>query len=248
MKSSVPDPDASQRSGDGGSCDPEIETAVLLDAVIHDLRTPLSAMSGWLEVLEAHVGESTDDLLARALRGLRRSVDAQAGILNTLSETLAQQRRTLGPHQDCLLLERLQQAMGVLESRRAAVSIDLARLAPLRHFSGAAELTCVDAGPPLTDACAVLLQALAIAQSTADGPIVISGGAAQLRITVPGGSGDRAPLRGLCQGFGGYGARRPDLRIQTLWLARSMLRRCGLDLRMAPGDAGFDLLIGRLGA
>ena len=71
--------------------DEHSETGVLLDALIHDLRTPLSAMSGWLEVLEAHFGE-VDGIVGRALPGLRRGVEGQTQTLNGISDVLTKQR------------------------------------------------------------------------------------------------------------------------------------------------------------
>ena len=120
MSSQPFDPASARRSSAGGDdppCDPEMDTVVLLEAMIHDLRTPLSAMSGWLEVLEAQLGGAAEPMAERALRGLRRSVDAQAGVLNMLSETLARQRSEPGERDECLLLERLQAAMARLEAR-----------------------------------------------------------------------------------------------------------------------------------
>jgi hypothetical protein len=36
------------------------------------------------------------------------------------------------------------------------------------------------------------------------------------------------------------------MRAQALWLARSMLRRCGLALQMSPvAEGGFSLLVSR---
>ncbi len=241
--------DLAARRADGPEpgCDPVLETAILLDAVIHDLRTPLSAMSGWLEVLEAQIG-AVDGLTGRALQGLRRGVDGQTRVLNVLSDTLMKQRMALPPGGDCLLLERMQQALQDLERRGtgSASPVETRRLAALARLVPTGSLTCADAGAALADACGVLLQALSIAQSGADAPITVTADAAGIRFTVPGGSGDPSPLHGLCNGLAGYATRRPDIRVQSLWLARTMLHRCGLVLQTVPADdGGFSLWIAR---
>lgn len=229
-------------------CDPVAEVAVLLDAIIHDLRTPLSAMSGWLEVLEAHFGEA-DGIVGRALQGLRRGVDSQAGGLNNLSDVLMKQRIDLPADGDCLLLERMQLALRQMDARRdlPVESPGSARLDPLRSFDAAGSLTCKDAGSGLNDACGTLLRALVAAQDAADGSLSITANANKILITVPGGSGDASALRSLCQGLAGYSARLPEIRPQALWLARSMLQRCGLTMQMSPaGGGGFNLLLSRV--
>jgi hypothetical protein len=233
---------ASQRD-----CDPVIETAVLLDSVIHDLRTPLSAMSGWLEVLEAHFGEA-DGIVGRALLGLRRGVDSQTAGLSHLSDVLMKQRMDLPLDGDCVLLERMRQALDHLESQPDS-PVDRhasARLAPLKALQAAASLKCQDAGSSLNDACGTLLHALAVAQDAADGPLSIAADEDKVVISVPGGSGDQSALRSLCNGLAGFSGKRPEIRAPALWLARSMLQRCGLAMQMkaVPGG-GFDLLLSR---
>src|SRR5690606_27378662 len=91
------------------------ETGVLLDALIHDLRTPLSAMSGWLEVLEAHLG-AVDGIVGRALLGLRRGVEGQTQTLNGISDVLTKQRLEL-PEAECNLLEQLPTSLSEVAGR-----------------------------------------------------------------------------------------------------------------------------------
>lgn len=228
-------------------CDAVSETATLLESIIHDLRTPLSAMSGWLEVLEAHFGEA-DGIVGRALTGLRRGVDSQTSGLNGLSDVLMKQRIDLPATEDCLLLERMQLALRQMEERREPPldQVVAERLKPFRLLDPSGSLTCQDAGSSLNDACGTLLHALAVAQDAADGPMSISANADKVLITVPGGSGDPSPITSLCNGLAGYYANRPDLRAQALWLARSMLRRCGLALQMSPtAGGGFSLLLSK---
>ena len=238
---------ADQAGSMGRAPDPVVETAVLLDTVIHDLRTPLSAMSGWLEVLEAHFGEA-DGLVGRALLGLRRGVDSQTKGLNGLSDVLMKQRIDLPVEGECLLLERLQFALQHMSLREDAPldNAELGRLAPFRSLDPRGSFTCKDAGSSLVDACATLLHALAVSQADADGAMSITGSADKVLITVPGGSGDRTPLKSLCHGLEGYATRRPEMRAQALWLARAVLQRCGLVLQMSPaGGGGFNLLLSR---
>ncbi len=230
-----------------GTCDPVTETAVLLDSIIHDLRTPLSAMSGWLEVLEAHFGEA-DGIVGRALLGLRRGVDSQTVGLSSLSDVLMTQRIDLPVNGDCVLLERMRLALDQLEARPDS-PLDRqasARLAPFKSLKLEGSLKCQDAGSSLNDACGTLMHALALAQDAADPPLSIQADGGKVVIALTSASGDPSALKSLCQGLAGYSAKRPEIRVPALWLARSMLQRCGLDLQMkSAGTGGFDLLVTR---
>lgn len=223
------------------------ETTVLLDAVIHDLRTPLSAMSGWLEVLESHLGEA-DGIVGRALLGLRRGVNQQTKGLNDLSDVLLQQRVERVDLGETRFLGRLQQGLQQLDSYKDP-GLDEAesdRLEPLRSLDISESLVCADAGSSLVDACATLLRAVATAQADSDGPISVTSDRGRVLIAVPGASGDRSALTGLVNGLGNYVDRRAEIDVQSVWLARATLQRCGLTLKMRPaGDGGIDLLIKR---
>ena len=224
-----------------------LETAVLLDSIIHDLRTPLSAMSGWLEVLEAHFGEA-DGIVGRALLGLRRGVDSQTLGLSGLSDVLMKQRIEIPGEGDCTLLERLQLALqDMRQSADGPPDPTVAvRLAPFLALETAGSLTCQDAGTSLTEGCGTLLRALAAAQDPGDAPISVSANADKILITLPGGNGDPTALRSLCLGLAGYPTRRPEIRAQAIWLARSIFRRCGVAMEMSPAAAGgFHLLISK---
>ena len=224
-----------------------VETAVLLDSIIHDLRTPLSAMSGWLEVLEAHFGEA-DGIVGRALLGLRRGVDSQTAGLSGISDVLMKQRIDIPSQGECTFLERMSLALQDLESNpesplEPAIS---ARLAAFRTVDAAGSLTCRDAGSSLAEACGILLRALAAAQDSGDAPISVSANAGKVLVTLPGGNGDPTALRSLCLGLAGYPARRPEIRAQAIWLARSLFRRCGIALQMSPeAGGGFQLLLSK---
>ncbi len=223
------------------------ETAILLDSIIHDLRTPLSAMSGWLEVLETHFGEA-DGIVGRALLGLRRGVDSQTQGLSGLSDVLMKQRIDLPGQGECILLERMQLALQEMDGNPEP-PVDQAlsnRLEPFRSLDAAGSLTCRDAGSSLVEACGVLLRALLAAQGPADPPLSVSANQEKVLLTLPGGNGDPTALRSLCIGLAGYPTRRPEIRAQAIWLARSMFRRCGLTLQMSPAvGGGFNLLISR---
>lgn len=227
-----------------------LETAVLLDSIIHDLRTPLSAMSGWLEVLEAHFGEA-DGIVGRALLGLRRGVDSQSAGLSGLSDVLMKQRIDIPGQDDCTFLERMRLALQELESSpegRLDPALS-ARLAPFRKLDAAGSLSCRDAGSSLVEACGTLLRALAAAQDPGDAPLSISADADHVLVTLPGGNGDPTALRSLCVGLAGYPTRRPEIRAQTIWLARSLFRRCGVALQMSPATGGgFQLLLTKAAA
>lgn len=234
------------RVAEGADCDPVQETVVLLDTVIHDLRTPLSAMSGWLEVLEAHFG-AADGIVGRALLGLRRGVDSQSEELHVLSDVLMKQRIDLPSGGNCLLLERMQLALKHMDLREDSPlgGAESARLQPFRVLDAAGTLPCRDGGTSLGDACGTLLHALALAQAGGDGPMAISAGADKVLITIPGSSGEPGALKSLCHGLQGYSTRRPAIPAQALWLARSILQRCGLALRMSPAPGGVNLLLER---
>ena len=223
---------------------------MLLDALIHDLRTPLSAMSGWLEVLEAHFGE-VDGIVGRALLGLRRGVEGQTHTLNGISDVLTKQRVSLPEEDDCNLIEQLQQALAEMDAREDSPldAGELARLEPFRAFSGTSSLSCRGGGATFRDACGTLLHAVAVAQADGDAPIAIETRADWVHIRIPGASGDLSSLEGLSGGLRPHAPRRPHIRPQALWLARSILHRCGLRLRLVPGvRGGVELLIGREGA
>ncbi len=221
-----------------------LETAVLLDSIIHDLRTPLSAMSGWLEVLEAHFGEA-DGIVGRALLGLRRGVESQTAGLSGLSDVLMKQRIDIPGQDECMFLDRMRLALQNLESNpEAPLDPSLAaRLAPFRTLDAAGSMTCRDAGSSLVEACGTLLRALAAAQDPGDGPLSVSANGDTVLITLPGGNGDPTALRSLCVGLAGYPTRRPEIRAQAVWLARSLFRRCGVALQMSPGAGGGSHLL-----
>ena len=221
------------------------EVAVLLDAVIHDLRTPLSAMSGWLEVLETHFGEA-DGIIGRALLGLRRGVDSQTRGLNDLSDVVMKQRGGAPDSAKIPFLDCLQQALQRLDDRAGSPlgAAESARLEAIRALDGTGTLACANGCPSLVDACGTLLQAIAAAQADPDPPVAVTAGTDRVLITIPGASGDRSALTGLCMGLQGYTSRRPDIRVQALWLARAALQRGGLALRMAPAaGGGLELLL-----
>ncbi len=245
--------DARENAGKGPSREPPArpvaaidevgETGVLLDALIHDLRTPLSAMSGWLEVLEAHFG-AVDGIVGRALLGLRRGVEGQTQTLNGISDVLTKQRVDL-PGAECNLLAQLQRSLSEMDGQPDA-PLDpaaIARLAPFRTFKGSSSLACA-AGATFGDACGTLLRALAAAQGEGDEPLAIEADDDVLRIRVPGASGDLSSLESISSGLRPHPPRRPQIRPQALWLARSIFRRCNLQLRLVPAaQGGVELLI-----
>ncbi len=236
------------RADDGGETgDAVAETAVLLDSAIHDLRTPLSAMSGWLEVLETHFGEA-DGIVGRALLGLRRGVDSQTASLSGLSDVLMRLRISVPDNVECVLLARLQLALKHMADTDDSPlnAAEKARLDPLRQVDPSGSVLCKDAGASLGDALVTLLHALAVSQSAEDPSMRIAARDDELIVTVPGATGDRTPLISLCQGLEGYATRRPEVRAQALWFARTVMQRCGLALEMrAAGADGFDLHLRR---
>ncbi len=55
--------------------------------VMHELRNPLNAMTGWLHLLSADASTHTESA-QRALGGLRRALDQQLGLIDTLGAVL----------------------------------------------------------------------------------------------------------------------------------------------------------------
>ena len=56
-----------------------------LDALAHDLRTPLNAMKMWADVLR-HQRTTTDEVSLRAIEGILASIEQQARLIDELAD------------------------------------------------------------------------------------------------------------------------------------------------------------------
>jgi signal transduction histidine kinase len=57
-----------------------------LATITHDLRTPLSAIKAWANVLDAQLRENQDPMVRRALNGIMSGIDQQASLLDKLAD------------------------------------------------------------------------------------------------------------------------------------------------------------------
>ncbi|MGE0314700.1 MAG: response regulator [Lautropia sp.] len=222
--------------------DPVLEGAWnAIDASIHDLRTPLSAMSGWLEVLEARAA-SGDTMGARAMQGLRRAIDQQTRLLDDYAKVSQVQRQWPSAAGRRPLAGPLDLAMQRLESEVAV------RLAPasavLVDADGQAGPLCLDAGERLVDALATLLGLLAHGLGPR-GKLSLSIERDALRFDAASIDGDPTALAAFCARPGKAGARAANVGLAVLWSARTVLDRCGVVPGFDAGDAAhaFSLVL-----
>lgn len=84
--------DQTAEDDDGSADEPpsygRIRGDAFADLVVHALRSPLGAMSGWLHVLSLESGMNGSDLAQRAVGGLRRSLAQQQVQIDALSRVL----------------------------------------------------------------------------------------------------------------------------------------------------------------
>lgn len=104
---------------------PEKALAVLLRMAAHDLRTPLNAMAGWLQVLQ-----SGSDLPAptrdRALKGLRLAVDQQVVLADGLSQVAGIQEGQAQPEISAIDVgATLREVMAMLSEEAASRVVEL---------------------------------------------------------------------------------------------------------------------------
>ena len=209
----------------------------VIDASIHDLRTPLSAMSGWLEVLEAR-GAATDPMALRAVQGLRRAIDQQAGLLGGYAKLSHQQRSRPMAGSARPLSEVLVQARSRLDEPLAA------RLVAKRELAGLALPACMDSGERLVDALALLLERIAKALGAGD-ELEVLDEPGEIRLSSDTADGDIAALAAFCGPLDKAGARVAGLDLATFWAARSALADGAIEPRFSPGkgDRGFEVIL-----
>ena len=226
---------------------------------LHDLRTPLSAMSGWLEVLEARA-DSSDPIVSRSIAGLRRAVDDQAALLDSYGVVSRQHRQWPSACARRTLFDVLVASISRLEGDAASILEPLRAMAadaldPLAGSDGAdaddEALLCDDAGDRLIDACGLLLRLLAAATG-AKGVLAFrrEPGSLAIHCSVRDEPDEERPdgqLDGLIAfctaGDGASGstsgsavARKAHLNPAMLWSGRAVLARCGIGARLSTVD------------
>lgn len=246
LQMSRSDAPAESRPDDGRDPVCDREAAVLLSALIHDIRTPLGAMAGWLEVLESQLPEAPG-LVGRAIVGLRRGIASQTQVVNTMGATLSQlevdsqgdpARRPFGPVLDRAMARVTDPGAEPIPAIRQRLALTV--FLPSGEVSS---LTCLDSGESLVAACCVMLEALAAAQAVGDPPIEIEVRSAAIRLRAPRAGGNRSAIRGLCLGLHLAGTRRFEVAPQALWLAHWTFTRCDLQLLLDEHPDGLCLTL-----
>lgn len=223
------------------------EARVVLDAAVHDLRTPLSAMSGWLDVLETQV-VAPGGITAKALEGLRRGIDQQVRAIGQLAEALVVQHDATVAGEMRPLSGPLLAAFARLEAGEASV------LRPIDVLYGSESPPCIDQGGALVDALATFLRTLARACRTDGGLLEVDARADRIAFRFAGDEASAAVLDALCNGLASPRLKVEGFTLAALWAARTVLHRAGLalalttagqgerraTLRFAPGPADAD--------
>lgn len=238
--------------GAQASLDPGAEVWPVIDASIHDLRTPLGAMSGWLEVLEARAdaADSPDPMAARALVGLRRAIEQQTRLLEGYAQVADTRRRWPNATVPRPLAAVLAEALGRLDAAPAGRLTALN--AALNSTNPGDSPTCRDAGDCLVDAVLVLLKLLVSALGDGHQPGLRSDSQALVidartvdalrvdvqRVDAQRVDGEPAALAAFCVRPDARAARIAGTGLAQLWNARNVLRRCGIGMRFAAGRCG----------
>ena len=195
----------------------------MLDGAVHDLRTPLGAMSGWLEVIETELGE-VDGVLGKAVAGLRRAVDEQERMILAFSHAFGILHESVDPQRRCGFIDRLLVAAGRLDADARA------RLGSLEHLRGRSKAQCIDGGNALDDGLLVFLRLLAMATDLADGSgFTIDGEDEGLVVHLRSRPACVDSLLAFCNGLDRGAVKRVNVSLPTLWAARLALMDSGLE-------------------
>lgn len=218
------------------------DLAQMLDGAIHDLRTPLGAMSGWLEVIETELGE-VDGVLGRAVAGLRRAVDEQARMIQSFSNAFEVVHEPFDPVRRTPYVERLLAAAEGLDPEMRA------RLGSLEGLRGRSTAHCTDGGDALDDSLLVFLRLLATAsvEPLANGAS-IDGEGEGLVVHLRSRPECVDALLAFCNGLNRSAVKRSNHSLPVLWAARTALLDSGMELgaRVARRDglaAPVDMVI-----
>ena len=195
----------------------------MLDGAVHDLRTPLGAMSGWLEVIETELGE-VDGVLGKAVAGLRRAVDEQERMIQAFSHAFGVLHESVDPQRRCGFIDRLLVAAGRLDADARA------RLGSLEHLRGRSKARCIDGGNALDDGLLVFLRLLAMATDVADGSgFTIDGEDEGLVVHLRSRPACVDALLAFGNGLDRGAVKRVNVSLPTLWAARLALMDSGLE-------------------
>lgn len=195
----------------------------MLDGAIHDLRTPLGAMSGWLEVIETELGD-VDGVLGKSLAGLRRAIDEQARMIQAFGNAFEVLREPFDRQRRSVFVDRLLAAAERLDPEARA------RIGSLEHLRGRSQAQCTDGGNALDDGLLVFLRLLALATvDEAGSGITIDGGDEGLVVHLRAEPRAVDALLAFCNGLNRSAVKRVNYSLPTLWAARLALIDSGLE-------------------
>jgi CheY-like chemotaxis protein len=198
------------------------DLAQMLDGAVHDLRTPLGAISGWLEVLESELGE-VEGVAGKAVAGLRRAVDEQVRMVQQFSQACNVLHEPFDPTRRAVLVDRLLTAASRLDPEENA------RIGSLEHLRGRSSARCIDGGDRLDDGLLVFLRLLAIAMVEAGGRFTIDGDDQGLVVNLQSRQQAAESLLAFCNGLNRSAAKRANMPLPVLWAARTALIDSGLE-------------------
>ena len=199
------------------------DLAQMLDGAVHDLRTPLGAMSGWLEVIESELGDA-EGVLGKAVAGLRRAVDEQAQMIQSFSDAFAVLHDPFDPQRRTAFVDRLLAVSERLEPETRA------RIGSLVQLQGRSQALCIDGGDALDDGLLVFLRLLAEASVEAvGGGATLDGGGEGLVVHLRSRPEHVDSLLAFCNGLNRTAVKRTRHSLPVLWAARTALLDAGLE-------------------
>lgn len=233
------DHDGSAATGSGPAARPGVQDfrrndlAQMLDGAVHDLRTPLGAMSGWLEVIESELGE-VDGVLGKAVAGLRRAVDEQARMIQSFSNAFEVLHEPFDPARRTPYVERVLAVADRLDPEARA------RIGSLDHLRERSLALCIDGGDALDDSLLVFLRLLAAASTEPLGrETTLDGEGEGIVFHLRSRPESVDSLLAFCNGLNRNAVKRANHSLPVLWAARTALLDSGLEpgARVARRDA-----------
>lgn len=199
------------------------DLAQMLDGAIHDLRTPLGAMSGWLEVIETELG-SAGGVLGKSVAGLRRAIDEQARMIQAFGNAFDVLHEPFDPLRRTPFIDRLLMASSRLDAETRA------RIGSLEHLRGLSKADCIDGGNCLDDGLFVFLKLLGAAATCEIGSgCTIDGQDEGLVVHLQAHPQQVESLLAFCNGLNRAAVKRARYSLPELWSARSALLDSGLE-------------------